>query len=239
MSEKTPRPSKRPKSPSKNPGRAEPIPSVKPRAQPSVPAARSERRSEPVTRRAERPRPLEPEIRVAIAPAGRDTLDAIAEELSPKKGARPRLRSYAESAPEITIETRPAGRDTLAAINEELTSTRPRESLPTLPYGDRVPNAPGARTPSRPPSSSPKPGKRKPAVGVANAEIFEMRTFVLQKADAQSLEDQAERVRFVTERLAHHLPGGSAAGVTRVDMTPWTESETLILRVWCRVEPHG
>jgi hypothetical protein len=173
----------------------------------------------------------EPEIRVAIAPAGRETLDAIADELAPKKTPRGKVRTHAESTPEIIIEQRPVGRDTLAAIHEELTE-HVRDTLPTLPYGDRVPNAPGAVTPSHPPRTAPV----RPSIGVASAEIFEMRTFVVQKADAESLQSDAARFEFVNERLAHRLPGGSAAGVTRVDMTPWTEPETLILRVWCRVD---
>jgi len=243
VTDKTPRPSKRPKPNSKNPSR--PAPQTR-SLEPSAPTPR------PEPRRAEPPRAAEPEIRVAIAPAGRETLDAIANELSTKKPTRGRGRSYTASAPEIVVEQGPAGRETLAAINEELAgiardslptrdSFPTRDTLPTLPYGDRVPNAPGAVTPSRPPLSVEfgEAQAEPPATGLSQAEIFEMRTFVVQKADVQSLEGQAERLQFVTQRLAHHLPGGSAAGVSRIDMTPWTERETLILRVWCRVEAIG
>lgn len=175
----------------------------------------------------------EPEILVAIAPAGRETLDAIASELAPKKPLRSPPRPIAESMPEITIHQTPAGRDTLAAINEEL-ADHGRDTLPTLPYGDRVPNAPGAVTPSRPPHTEPR-GTAAPS----RPEIFEMRTFVVQKADAETLRDESARLDFVIKELAHRLPDGSVSGVTRVDMTPWTEPETLILRVWCRVSPPG
>lgn len=236
MTEKTPRPSKRPKPNSKNPARAESTHHAEPRR--STPAPRrvtpQPARIGVEPRKAERPRSAEPEIRVAIAPAGRETLDAIASELSPKKAPRSKARSHAESSPEIVIEQRPVGRDTLAAINEELTA-HVRDTLPTLPYGDRVPNAPGAITPSR----APEPALEEPWATLADAEIFEMRTFVVQKADVQSLETEAARLRFVSSRLVHRLPGGSAVGVTRVDMTPWTEPDTLILRVWCRVDPGG
>jgi hypothetical protein len=239
VTDKTPRPSKRPKSNAKTPSRPAPhTRSTEQRVQLPPPKPRTSELSR-----------ADPEIRIAIAPAGRETLDAIASELSSKKPARGRGRSHAASAPEIVVEQGPAGRETLAAINEELAGmtrdTLPshgsfpgRDTLPTLPYGDRVPNAPGAITPSFSSRSATfgDPSPEPPSVGVTQAEIFEMRTFVVQKADAQSLEGEAERLQFVTQRLAHRLPGGSAAGVSRVDVTPWTERETLILRVWCRVE---
>lgn len=179
------------------------------------------------------PRRAEPEILVAIAPAGRETLDAIANELAPKNPLLGRARSRAESMPEITIHQTPAGRETLAAINEELADDG-RDTLPTLPYGDRVPNAPGAITPSHPPGT-----QRLATAPPTRPEIFEMRTFVVQKADAEHLESEAARRDFVARELSHRLPGGSPSGVTRVDMTPWTEPETLILRVWCRVSAPG
>ncbi|MGC4091424.1 MAG: hypothetical protein QM756_26800 [Polyangiaceae bacterium] len=227
MTDKTPRPSKRPKSNSKaparrvtpQPGRIEPMRSleVKAAAPRQHPAASS------------------PDIQVALAPAGRETLDAIAGELAPKRAPRSRARSAADSTPDIEIEQRPVGRETLAAINEELAASA-RDSLPTLPYGDRVPNAPGAVTPSRPPGPAPVPRSvDAPPLSLAEAEIFEMRTFVLRRADAESLNSEEARQKFVSERLAHRLPGG-AAGVSRVDITPWTEQETLILRVWSRVD---
>lgn len=187
----------------------------------------------PEPRRAESPRRAEPEILVAIAPAGRETLDAIASELAPKKPLRSPVRAPAESMPEITIHQTPAGRDTLAAINEEL-ADHGRDTLPTLPYGDRVPNAPGAVTPSHPAHTEPRE-RAEPS----RPEIFEMRTFVVQKADAETLKDEFARLDFVMKELAHRLPTGSGNDVTRVDMTPWTEPETLILRVWCRVSPPG
>lgn len=224
MTEKTPRPSKRPKSNSKNPSRADTLPGHEPRR----PTPR------PDARRSERVRPAEPEVRVGIAAAGRETLDAIAGELAPKKGPRGKVRTPSESAPEIIVEQRPAGRETLAAIHEELTASI-RDTLPTLPYGDRLPNAPGAVTPSHPPQRA----ATSAAPLISDAEVFEMRTFVVQKADAESLRSDAARLDFVSARLAHRLPGGSAAGVTRIDMTPWTEPETLILRVWCRVDAPG
>ncbi len=202
------------------------------------PSAPSERR-----RRSGEIRAVEPEIRVAIAPAGRETLDAIANELAgPRKPSRKRPLTGTESAPEIIIEQLPAGRDTLAAIAEELGA--PREPLTTLPYGDRVPNAPGATTPSRPPrskSSRPAPALA-PAASPAPApaameapEIFEMLTFVVRQPDPSALASDDSRRRFVSQHLAHRLPGGNLSGISRIDVTPWTERDTMILRLWCRV----
>jgi hypothetical protein len=86
----------------------------------------------------------QPEIRVAYAPAGRETLEAITAEIV---GGHERH----DSLPEIQVREAPAGRETLAAIAEEL---RPavRPQLDTIPYADRIKNAPGAHTPSMTPA---------------------------------------------------------------------------------------
>ncbi len=60
----------------------------------------------------------------------------------------------AAEAPIIEISETPAGRETLAAITEELSEAmRPR--LNTLPYADKIPNAPGAKSPRRTPTPGP------------------------------------------------------------------------------------
>jgi hypothetical protein len=81
---------------------------------------------------------------VAYAPAGRETLEAITAEIV---GGHERH----DSLPEIQVREAPAGRETLAAIAEEL---RPaiRPQLDTIPYADRIKNAPGAHTPSLTPA---------------------------------------------------------------------------------------
>jgi hypothetical protein len=109
--------------------------------------------------------PSAPEVKLSYATAGRDTMAAIEQELT---ATRP---SPAE-APVIEISEAPAGRETMAAIAEELAeSMRPRQN--TLPYADRISNAPGAPAPSRassPPTPDPAPspeskgpGSKKPA----------------------------------------------------------------------------
>ncbi|MDF3069841.1 MAG: hypothetical protein K0R38_5442 [Polyangiaceae bacterium] len=95
-------------------------------------------------------------MKLTYAAAGRDTLAAIDEELA--QPARP------AEAPLIEISETPAGRETMAAITQELAeAARPRQN--TLPYGDRISNAPGARSPSRaptPPSHAPTPPSHAP-----------------------------------------------------------------------------
>ena len=81
--------------------------------------------------------PSAPEVKVGYKTAGRDTMAAIEEEL-----AAPSLSTA--DAPMIEISETPAGRETMAAIAEELANEmRPRQN--TMPYGDRISNAPGAR----------------------------------------------------------------------------------------------
>ncbi len=77
---------------------------------------------------------------MAYAPAGRETLEAITAEVVGGGSERH------DSLPEIQVREAPAGRETLAAIAEEL---RPaiRPQLDTIPYADRIKNAPGAHTP--------------------------------------------------------------------------------------------
>ena len=82
---------------------------------------------------------------MAYAPAGRETLEAITAEIVGGGNERH------DSLPEIQVREAPAGRETLAAIAEEL---RPaiRPQLDTIPYADRIKNAPGAHTPSLTPA---------------------------------------------------------------------------------------
>jgi len=101
-----------------------------------------------------RPAPLrakdgsQPEVQVSYTAAGQETLAAIAEELmSVVPAKRP---TVGEDGPEVSVTETTAGRETLAAIAEE---TRPgRSEQTTLSYGDRISNAPGAKTPSRVPA---------------------------------------------------------------------------------------
>jgi hypothetical protein len=168
----------------------------------------------------------QPDILVAYTPAGRDTMEAIATELVPMP--LPAVAEHETSSPEITIREGVAGRETLAAILEE---ARPDARAPqtTLPYGDRVSNAPGAKTPSTAPASS--PGKAKSA----GVEIFEMMTYVVRGIEAARLSSEPLRRQFVAENLMDRLPTRSMDDIDRVDVTPWTVQGTLVVRVWCRL----
>lgn len=195
--------------------------------------------------------PSAPEVKVGYKAASRDTLAAIEEELS-----APGL-STAE-APVIEISEGPAGRETMAAIAEELASEmRPRQN--TLPYGDRISNAPGARRPSRAPSpkhepkqqSKPAPAARDsvPEVTVTaeteiapptprptpdGVEIFELLTFIVRGNKVGDLSTDALRRRFVEQSLLHRIPGGAIDAVERIEVTPWTAKGTMVIRLWCR-----
>jgi hypothetical protein len=194
-------------------------------------------------------------VQIAYKPAGRETLAALEQEL-----ARPGL--VGAEAPVIEISETPAGRETLAAIAEELAEsmTRPRQN--TLPYGDRISNAPGARAPSRAPAATPSsqaptaaapaksrsraapnaPGGPLPAPVAAVAappiaqelEIFELLTFLVRGSVTQDLSTDAARRRFVEAHLLRRVPSGSMTDVERIEVTPWTTQGTLVVRVWIR-----
>lgn len=189
--------------------------------------------------------PSAPEVKLTYAAAGRDTMAAIEEELAaPRRGSA--------EAPLIEISESPAGRETMAAIAEELAEAmRPRQN--TLPYADKISNAPGARSPSRAPAppAPPPPAATAddgPEVTIGSSEvapltprlapealeIFELLTFIIRGSGAGDLSTDALRRRFVEEHLLHRVPSGAIADVERIEVTPWTAKGTMVMRVWCR-----
>ena len=191
--------------------------------------------------------PSAPEVKLGYANVGRDTLAAIEQEL----GA-PSLSPA--DAPVIEISETPVGRDTMAAIAEELAGTmRPRQN--TLPYDDKIRNAPGG-SPSRAPGrSAPAPApaapvttldsgpevsfKEDPApitprIAPESLEIFELLTFIVRGNQVGDLSTDALRRRFVETHLLHRVPSGSMDTVERIEVTPWTAKGTMVVRVWCR-----
>lgn len=163
--------------------------------------------------------PSTPEVKVGYAAAGRDTLASMDAELA--QSTRP------QDAPLIEITETPAGRETLAAIEMELTGPL-RSRQDTTPYGDRISNAPGSRSPSRapaPPAPQGQPGA---------LEIFELVTFLVRGNQVGELSTDAHRRRFVEAHLLARIPGGTMAHVERVEVTPWTSQGTMVVRVWCR-----
>jgi hypothetical protein len=194
--------------------------------------------------------PSAPELKVGYKTAGRETMAAIEEEL-----ATPGLSTA--DAPMIEISETPAGRETMAAIAEELANEmRPRQN--TMPYGDRISNAPGARLPSRAPKSpqneptvaaaTPKPAKpdaaleltaptaaaSKEPLAAEGVEIFELLTFIVRGNKVGDLSTDALRRRFVEQNLLHRVPGNRIDAVERIEVTPWTAKGTMVVRVWCR-----
>jgi hypothetical protein len=86
-------------------------------------------------------------VQISYTPAGHETMAAIAEELlavvpTGSDGSN-------DDSPEVSVAEGPAGRDTMALIAGAAQPVRAEQS--TLSYGDRISNAPGARTPSRAP----------------------------------------------------------------------------------------
>ncbi len=164
---------------------------------------------------------------------------AINEELlSVLTPASTRLAQL-DDGPEISVVEGPAGRETLAVIAEEARPLRAPQD--TLNYGDRISNAPGAKTPSRAPAAHPSPDVSAPAstpsssAGEMPFAIFEMLTFVVQGPEIAQLSSDAVRRRFVEEHLLHRLPAKNMAQVDRVDVTPWTVRGTVVVRVWCKL----
>jgi hypothetical protein len=134
-------------------------------------------------------------------------------------------RRGTDDAPEISVVEAPAGRETLAVIAEEARQVRPAQD--TLNYGDRISNAPGAKTPSSALAST----------GQVPFAIFEMLTFIVQGQALAELASETARRRFVEQHLRHRLPAGDMTRVERVDITPGTVHGTVVIRVWCKLDP--
>jgi hypothetical protein len=168
-----------------------------------------------------RPEGSQPEIKITYQPAGRETLEAITDELIPLPVARERE----SSSPEITVREGVIERDTLAAIMEEAGAGLAPEPTPVAP-----PDANLA------PISAVLPVLASPGAiaGATPLEIFEMVTYVVRGTDVAGLASESLRRRFVEEHLLARLPVKSAAEIERVDVTPWTVQGTFVVRVWCR-----
>jgi len=204
-------------------------------------------------RRSLSPSPSAPEVKLSYQAAGRETLAAIDEELA-------QVPTSPAEAPVIEISETPIGRETLAAISDEL-SPPPRARQDTLPYADKIKNAPGARSPSRvpappappaivaaakapesaPPSDVPDEVTVKlqrpvlvPRSAAEAIEIFELLTFIVRGSEVGDLSTDAARRKFVEQHLLRRVPSGSMDAVARIEVTPWTAKGTMVLRMWCR-----
>lgn len=187
-----------------------------------------------------RPDGSQPDIIVAYKPAGRATLDAIADELVPLPIERQ------SSSPEIIVHEGMAPRDAFGAILVEARSSSAPLAAPAAP-----PRAPAvAVTPDQVVpaavvsvgsgsslAASNAPGAVRPAAQAL--EIFEMMTYVVRGGDVARLSSESARRAFVEEQLLARLPVRSMTDVERVDVTPWTVQGTLVVRVWCRLSSGG
>jgi len=185
---------------------------------------------------------------------------AIAEELVFREPA-PRVD---DDGPEVSVVEGPAGRETLALIEGaarpararlatlgygDRISNAPGATTPSATPTAKTPSgAPKAKAPSRAPAA--KTPSRAPSAKAANRAavaadvpspisvtptIFEMLTFVVQGADVASLASDSQRRRFVEAHLLQRLPAQNMAQVDRVDVTPWTVKDTVVVRVWCKI----
>ena len=170
--------------------------------------------------------------------------------------------SPGEPAPSISFREEPAGRETLEAIAQDRPVVEPRS---TKHYGDRISNAPGAVSPRIARALDTHPeiavtlevagratfaaierelaadgptieinGPRDPQPSVFEFPIERMCTFVV-KAPMAALESPIAQSDLVRERLLPFLPVNDARHVTRVEVRPWHDAESLLVRVWCRV----
>ncbi len=198
--------------------------------------------------------PSSPDLSFELAPAGRETLSAIvgeAKSATPIEGrTQMSTLDYEQrfsTTPDIEVGQSTAGRETMAAIARELSepSTGVRRRTRTRGYD----NSAKAFDPGAEVNVVPSPG-RDTLDALANAvmaerapesearevlEVFEMATFVVRGADLARLSSESARRQFVSERLLGRLPARTMEEVDRVDVTPWTVKNTVILRVWCRV----
>jgi hypothetical protein len=177
-----------------------------------------------IVQKRRRPEGSLPEIKIGYAPAGRATLEAIADELGPGN-----LTPLVEesSSPSISVRESFAERETLAAILAEASS----EAAAATPAARPAPAV------EEDADSLAVTAIRKPVPAPANAplEILEMLTFVVRGADPARLASEALRRRFAEEHLLGRLPVASMAEVERVDVAPWTAQGTRVIRVFCKM----
>lgn len=160
-------------------------------------------------------------------------------------GPNDKLRT--ESAPALEVRIAPAGRDTLAEIVGELQPPAPEPpgAEPTVTVGEgyverdtmAAIHAELMTEPAPPPVPSvPRPT---PVPLSAATELFELCTFVVRGTDVSRLASERARRDFVARTLLRRLPVTSIEDVERIDASPWTEQQSVVLRVLCRISADG
>jgi hypothetical protein len=166
--------------------------------------------------------------------------------LTTRPKQKPPSKSEARSLPEIQVKVAHAGRDTLAAIEDDLAEelgrtgrAKPappkRERRKTAAWDEEVPQRPSR--PSRAGEAArdttrPKAPPRAPS-GRPEVEAFELVTFVL-RGDVGKLSSARAQREFVSAHLLGRLPVSRADEIERIDVVPFTERSTVVMRVWCR-----
>ena len=165
--------------------------------------------------------PLRPEANPE-QPKGRATTLPYEERPRVPTPAPPRNAPFGSSPELITIDA--VGRATLATIEEALRA----EGLELA----KLAAPPVAAPRSAPPSPLPRSA---PAAIPEPAFVFEISTFVVEGAEVFGKASERARREFVEKRILHRLPVLSIDDVTRIDLTPGAAPNTVILRVWSRV----
>lgn len=164
-------------------------------------------------------------------PAGRETLSAIFSErhadpasarstrhygdrISNAPGAiSPQSSQALDTQPDISVTFSPVGRATYAELHRELDRLGPEVEL-------REPQAPKSR---------PQRGLQLEAL-----EVTSLFTFIV-KAKLEELVSPLVQSDLVRTRLLSVLPIRDAHDIQRIEVTPWHESGTVLLQVFCRV----
>ncbi len=176
-----------------------------------------------------------PEIEISQGRAGHETMAAIAAEVQREASRIAISQGWKDDTEEVGsavrprlstlgFEDRPGGRkSTPDVITRDVTGVG-RNTMREL-EADAVAEALGRGLRITEP----------PRVEEQQLEVFEMVTFVVRATDTGQLSSMRGRRDFVAEKLMHRLPIATPEQIERVDVTPWTEKGTLILRVWCQV----
>lgn len=164
-------------------------------------------------------------------PAGRETLSAIfgekrvdpasvrstrhyGDRISNAPGAiSPQSSKALDTQPDISVTFSPVGRATYAELHRELDQLGPEIEL-------REPPAPKSR-PQR-------------ELQLEALEISSLFTFIV-KAKVEDLLSPMVQSDLVKTRLLSVLPIRNTHDIQRIEVTPWHESGTVLVRVFCRV----
>jgi hypothetical protein len=165
----------------------------------------------------------QPDVQISYTPAGHETMAAIAEELLAVVPTD--SDDSTDDSPEVSVAEGPAGRDTMALIAGQVQPVRAEQS--TLSYGDRISNAPGAKTPSRAPGprhpvardmpqgSAPEIIIGESAVGRETMAVITAELVPSARAEALTIDEAANETPFaIFEMLTFVVQGPETASLS-------------------------